>query len=278
MEIQREFVFTSRDFNYIRKLVQDNTGIVLSDGKYNMVYSRLSKRLRSLSLQKFTSYCDLLRSDDQSEIVHFINAITTNLTSFFREQHHFDFMVNTLVPEWIRAKSDTRRIRIWSAGCSTGEEPYSIAMTLREHFPQLQDWDVKILATDLDTNVLVRAKAGIYDIDRVDGLSRHMLKRWFLKRKDGDASQIKIHPELQRMITFKQLNLLHDWPFKGGFDLVFCRNVMIYFNKETQRLLTDAYASNLDDNGYLFIGHAESLFKVSDRFSLSGNTIYKKIR
>jgi len=278
VEQANEFKFTDRDFNYIKTLVANNTGIVLSDAKRSMVYSRLARRLRSLSIGKFSDYCDLLKTEDEEELVNFVNAITTNLTSFFREKHHFEYLAKTLIPHWQKTRQDTRRIRIWSAGCSTGEEPYSIAITLQEHFPQLDSWDVKILASDLDTNVVAKAQAGIYDESRIEGLPKKLVNNWFRKGKNDQSGLVKVSPYLQDLITFKQLNLLHDWPFKGGFDLIFCRNVVIYFNKDTQRVLADRYANNLKNDGVLFLGHSESLFKVSDRFSLVGNTVYNKVR
>jgi len=273
-----EFKFTDRDFNFIRQLVATNTGIMLSDAKRSMVYSRLARRVRALSLSSFDSYCALLKNNDEQEMVQFVNAITTNLTAFFREKHHFDFIAKTLIPEWQKTHNDERRIRIWSAGCSTGEEPYSIAITLKEHFPQLSSWDVKILATDLDTNVVAKAKSGIYTADRIEGLPKPMIKRWFRRGRDGSSDQVKVSSELQEMITFNQLNLLESWPFKGGFDLIFCRNVVIYFNKDTQRVLADRYANVLRENGRLFLGHSESMFKISDRFKLVGNTIYDRVK
>ena len=278
MERGQEFNLTDKDFNFIKNLVANNTGIVLSDAKRSMVYSRLSRRLRSLSINDFSSYCDLLKSNDEEEMVNFVNAITTNLTSFFREKHHFDHLANTLIPHWLKTRNDTRRIRIWSAGCSTGEEPYSIAITLRDHFPNLEDWDVRILATDLDTNVVAKASSGVYAYERVEGLPKPMLRNWFRRGKNGQGDMVKVSAELQDLITFKQLNLLEEWPFKGGFDLIFCRNVVIYFNKDTQRVLANRYADNLKSDGALFLGHSETLFKVSDRFSLIGNTIYDKVR
>lgn len=274
----REFKFTDKDFNFIRKLVSDKTGIVLSDAKRVMVYSRLSKRLRLLSVPNFSTYCQLIKDDSGDEFVNFVNAITTNLTSFFREKHHFDHMVNQLIPLWLKTRHVEKRIRIWSAGCSTGEEPYTIAITLLEHFPDIHNWDVKILATDLDTNVVAKAKSGIYDSARIEGLPDKLIRKWFKKGKSEQSELVKVHPDVQEFITFKQLNLLEDWPFKGGFDVVFCRNVVIYFNKDTQRVLADRYANMLKDDGTLFLGHSESLFKVSDRFKLRGNTIYDKVK
>ena len=276
MRIEQEFKFTDKDFKYLKNLVAEEAGIILSDAKRSMVYCRLAKRLRSLSLHEFSAYCNILKQDDRNEMVNFVNAITTNLTSFFREKHHFNFLANTLIPYWKRTKNDTRRIRIWSAGCSTGEEAYSIAITLLDNFPDLKSWDVKILATDLDTNVVSKAKEGVYDTERMEGFPSAMLERWFLKSKNSKVNKVKVSPCLQELITFKQLNLHHDWPFNGSFDLIFCRNVVIYFNKETQRVLADRYADCLVDNGHLFLGHSESLFNVSDRFESEGNTVYKK--
>ena len=278
MQRGQEFNLTDKDFNFIKNLVANNTGIVLSDAKRSMVYSRLSRRLRSLSINDFSSYCDLLKNNDEPELVNFVNAITTNLTSFFREQHHFDYLAKTLIPRWLKTRNDSRRIRIWSAGCSTGEEPYSIAITLKDHFPDIDNWDVKILATDLDTNVVAKASSGIYGVDRVEGLPKPMLRKWFRRGRNEQSDMVKVSSELQKLITFKQLNLLEEWPFKGGFDLIFCRNVVIYFNKDTQRVLADRYADNLKSDGVLFLGHSETLFKVSDRFTLLGNTIYDKVR
>lgn len=271
---ERDFEFTDRDFNFIRKLVMEKTGIVLSDIKRDMVYGRLSRRIRALGLKKFAEYCEMLKTEDESELVEFTNAITTNLTSFFRENHHFEQLANTLLPKIMAEKSE-RRIRIWSAGCSTGEEPYSIAMTVKESIPESHGWDVKILATDLDTNVVEHGRRGIYHIDRVTGIPKHRLSRWFRKGKGNKGDMVKVSDELQSMISFKQLNLMHQWPMKGPFDVIFCRNVVIYFDKPTQKQLFDRYSDLLSRTGYLFLGHSESMFKVSDRFNLIGKTIYQ---
>ena len=272
----REFRFTPKHFDYIRKLVSRQTGIVLADAKQNMVYSRLSRRVRTLGLDSFDEYCEVLRQGDEQELVNFVNAITTNLTAFFRENHHFEFLANKLLPQLMQAKAASRRLRIWSAGCSTGEEPYSIAMVLREVIPARDDWDVKILATDLDSNVVDTAHRGVYAEERVNGLGRERLRRWFRKGHGANAGKVRVSPELQELITFKQLNLMHGWPLRGPFDLIFCRNVVIYFDKATQKVLFDRYADLLDTAGHLFIGHSESLYKVTDRFENLGNTIYRK--
>ena len=274
--MSKEFKFTDTDFQNIRKLVLEHTGICLSDIKQDMVYSRLARRLRQLNLSTFKDYLELLQQSDNEEMGNFINSITTNLTSFFREQHHFDYLKNTLLPGLMQRNADTRKIRIWSAGCSTGEEPYSLAITLKETIPDNQGWDVKILATDLDTNVISTGGAGIYSLERVNGLPASTLKRWFYRGKGSRSGMVKASSELRDMIIFKQLNLMGQWPVKPGVDIIFCRNVVIYFDKPTQRRLFDRYANTLKQDGYLFVGHSETLYKVSDRFKLLGKTIYKR--
>ena len=273
----RDFIFTDNDFNNIRALVKSHTGISLSEAKKNMVYSRLSRRLRSLELKTFKEYCNIIESGDSSELVNFTNSITTNLTAFFRENHHFEFLKNTAIPEVIKKNSDTRKIKIWCCASSTGEEPYSIAMTVLESLPKNQTWDIKITATDLDTNVLKTAKEGIYSEERINGIDKKRIKKWFWKGKGKHEGMAMVAPELKNLISFRQANLLEKWPDEGPFDIVFCRNVVIYFDKPTQRILFERIANSLRDDSYLLIGHSESLFKVSDRFKLIGNTIYKKI-
>ncbi len=273
MESEREFNFTQKDFRFIRDLVAEQTGIALSDAKSHMVYSRLSRRLRSLNIPTFAQYCDYLNNDSSGELVHFVNALTTNLTAFFRENHHFEFLAKTLLPNLFATKA-SKRIRIWSAGCSTGEEPYSLAMVLRENLPRNGVWDVKILATDLDSNVVAKASSGIYEEHRLNGVSPQRMKRFFTKNRH--TNQVKVKSEVRELIIFKQLNLMHEWPMKGPFDFIFCRNVVIYFNKDTQKTLFQRFADLTVDNGYLFIGHSESLFNVSDQYQLVGNTIYQR--
>ncbi len=278
---EREFHFTDADFRFIRELVADQTGISLSEGKRDLVYGRLSRRLRMLDLTHFRDYCDLLQAGDDEEMTNFVNAITTNLTSFFREDHHFDFLGKVLLPNLMRKKvvaNADRRIRIWSAGCSTGEEPYSIAMVVKEALGNIKDWDVRILATDLDTKVLEKASSGIYEKIRVEGLSNNRLQRWIKKGSGKNEGMVLVSPELQKMITFKPLNLMNDWPMNGSFDLIFCRNVVIYFNKPTQKVLFDRYADILDRDGHLFLGHSETLFQKSERYQLIGKTVYQKTK
>ena len=273
----REFQYTENDFKVVKNLVADQTGIHLTDAKKDLVYGRLSKRIRKLGLSSFLEYIEYVKHDHEEELINFINAITTNLTSFFRENHHFDYLGNTLLPRLLKSNEDTRKIRIWSAGCSTGEEPYSIAMTILDNLENLQNWDIKILATDLDTNVIQTASAGIYPIERINGIDSKLKKRWFLNGKGQKSGFVKVSSELQDLIIFRQLNLMNKWPMKGEFDAIFCRNVVIYFDKPTQKILFDRFANILTHNGTLFIGHSETLFKVSDRFKSLGSTIYQKL-
>jgi chemotaxis protein methyltransferase CheR len=272
----REFEYTDADIAFLRALITEHTGIVVSDNKRDMIYSRLARRLRSLGMTRFADYCRYLRTHEQEELTNLINAVTTNLTAFFREPHHFEHLGHVVVPQLLHENASTRRIRVWSAGCSTGEEPYSIAMVLEEQIPPWLDWDVKILATDLDTNVLETARKGVYSLDRIQGLSEARLKRFFHRGKGSNQGLVRLDDELRAMITFKQLNLLKDWPMKGPFDVIFCRNVLIYFDKPTQARLAERFADILAPRGYLYIGHSETLKGMTDRFEVAGNTIYRR--
>ncbi len=276
MEKKREFVFRDEHFEVLRKLVRKHTGIALSDIKKELIYGRIARRLRVLKIDSFDAYLEILEQKGNDELGDFVNSVTTNLTSFFREDHHFQYLQSTLLPMLMSRRQDTRRIRIWSAGCSTGQEPYSIAMVIRETISNINNWDIKILATDIDTAVLETAKNGVYDTGKIDGVSKARLQRWFLKGKNDLSDSVKVRPELQEIITFKQLNLLNDWPVHGQFDVLFCRNVVIYFDKDTQRILFERFANTLKDDSHMFIGHSESLFKVTDRFELLGKTIHRK--
>ena len=275
MSDRREFKFTDKHFNWLVKLVMEKTGIALSHQKRDLVYGRLARRLRKLNLDDFDQYCNLLKQESEEELVEFVNSITTNLTSFYREPHHFEYLANTVLKYLLQRRNQERRIRIWSAGCSTGEEPYTIAMTVLENIPNIKNWDIKILATDIDTNVLSRASDGIYLEERLNGINKERMEKWFLKSRNNPG-EVKVNPKLRELITFKQLNLMEDWPMKGPFDVLFCRNVVIYFNKDTQRVLFDRFANILRQDGYMFLGHSESLYKVTDRFTLLGKTIHKR--
>ncbi len=270
--INREFPMSDANFEQIKQIAYRQTGISLTDHKKNMIYSRLSRRIRSLGLRDFNQYCEVISQPDNQEMGDFVNSITTNLTAFFRENHHFEYLEKEVFPQLRMKNLKQKRVRVWSAGCSTGEEPYSLSIVMQEHLPTA-GWDIRLLATDLDTNVVAHAKRGVYDRDRIDSVSAERRQRWFLK---GNDDQVRVKPQLQKLITFKPLNLLDNWPMSGPFDVIFCRNVVIYFDKETQRRLFERYADLLADDGYLFIGHSESLHRVTDRFRSLGRTMYQK--
>ncbi len=269
---EREFPMTDADFEEIRKVAYKITGISLSDHKKNMVYGRLARRLRQLNIATFAGYCREISSKDSPELPNFVNAITTNLTSFFREFHHFQYLKSTIFPNLIKQNAASKRIRIWSAGCSTGEEAYSIAMVVKT-FQQLNSWDLKILATDLDSNVVDTGRRAIYASDRGEKVPAEFSKYIV---EDSRNNTVSIKPEVASLVTFKQLNLLHSWPMKGPFDVIFCRNVVIYFDAPTQTKLFDRYADILRPDGHLFIGHSENLHNISDRFQSQGRTIYQR--
>jgi chemotaxis protein methyltransferase CheR len=272
----REFQFTDADFQALRALVKEMTGINLADSKRELVYGRVSRRLRALSLSSFGAYRRLLESGDGSELVAFCNALTTNLTSFFRESHHFDYLRADFLAPRVAAARRSERIRIWSSACSSGEEPYSIAMTVMETIPDWQKWDIKILATDLDSDILARAQRGTYNAERVKGLDQKRLNRFFTESMDGAEPIYQIAPELAQLITFKQINLMHDLPMSGPLDAIFCRNVVIYFDKDTQRGLFARMAKLQRPDDLLFLGHSETLFKVSEDYALIGKTVYRR--
>jgi chemotaxis protein methyltransferase CheR len=273
----QEYALNEGDFRKIAKLVGEQTGIVLSDKKRAFVHGRLGRRLRMLGLSDFRQYCNLLESPDgDGELRMLINAVTTNHTSFFREQHHFEHLAKSVLPGIVQSRGGgPARLRIWSAGCSTGEEPHTLAMVLREQRALLNGWDVKILATDLDTNVVSHASEGVYDAERLETIPPAYQKRYVTVQDDG---RFQINDDVRELISFAPLNLLETWPMRGPFDVIFCRNVVIYFDKDTQRTLFDRYAELLRPDGWLFIGHSESLLGVTNRFSLVGRTIYRRIK
>lgn len=279
MSLDREEVhqLSDKDFKFICQLVYANTGIVLDERKRVMVYRRLMRRTRELAIGSFSEYCRLLSDSKSNELPNFINAITTNLTSFFREAHHFDYLKNTFIPEHVQSHSKSRRLRIWSAGCSTGEEPYTLAITLMQAMSGIiKQWDAKILATDLDTNVLDTAKAGIYKADRVADIPTAITKRWFKKGKGENEHLLRVEPSLRGLIIFKQLNLLSDWPMRGPFDVIMCRNVLIYFDRATQEMLVNRYSQLLRPGGLLILGHSESVAKSFSEFKMLGRTLFVK--
>lgn len=273
---QTEFTLSDDDFAKISSFVRTRTGIVLNERKRDLVYSRLVRRLRALRLDSFAAYCDYLEGPDgDQEHGSLINAITTNLTGFFRESHHFEHLAETVLKPMIKERaSSQRRIRIWSSAASTGEEPYSIAMVLRSVLPDTGGWDAKILATDIDTDVLAHGKAGRYGADGVDRMPEPYRSRYVTPLPGG---KIQIDQRVRNLITFKQLNLMDDWPMRGPFDVIFCRNVVIYFDKQEKCVLFDRMAELLHPGGWLYIGHSENLLGITDRFQLQGRTIYRRV-
>ena len=271
-----DFELTDAQFHRIRALVREHTGIALSDAKRQLVYGRLSRRLRALKLGSFREYIELLERGVANELEEFINAITTNLTSFFREPHHFEYLATDLLPQIVARNTGLRRARIWCCAASTGEEPYSIGMVLREAAPLLHGFDIKVLATDLDSAVLATAANGIYNAERLTSVASTRASRFFRKGSGAHAGQYRVQDELRNLITFKQLNLMHEWPVRGPFDAIFCRNVIIYFDKDTQRALFARMATLQRPGDILFLGHSESLYHVSDQYELVGRTIYRR--
>ncbi|HET6786330.1 MAG TPA: CheR family methyltransferase [Aquabacterium sp.] len=269
----REFSFSVRDFERVRALIYQRAGIHLHDGKQAMVYSRLSRRLRETRHQSFDSYLQWLESTSgdtaQREWQEFVNCLTTNLTAFFREEHHFDTLAERL------KSAGHGNLRIWCCAASTGEEPYSIAMVVAETLGLHAN--VKILATDIDTNVLTTASRAVYGAD-ARGLSPARLRSFFLKGKAGNSGQIRVKPELARMIEFKPFNLMQaHWSLGEPFDIVFCRNVMIYFDAGTQRKVLEHIHGVMRPGGLLFVGHSENFTDSRDLFRLRGKTVYDKV-
>jgi chemotaxis protein methyltransferase CheR len=271
----REFEFTDEDFQQVRTLAHEHLGISLADSKRELVYGRLARRIRKLGLGSFADYLTRIESGDAAEFEEFCNAITTNLTAFFREDHHFDYLKREILPRLLEHNAATRRIRIWSAGCSTGEEPYSIAMTVCETAGNLAGWDLRILATDIDSNVLAHAAAGIYEAERFEKVDRARRDRWFSSTPDG--RRFAARPELKRLIAFRRLNLIEAWPVRGPFDVIFCRNVIIYFDKSTQRDVIGRMAALQRAGDHLILGHSESLQHTTDRYKVEGRTIHRRI-
>ncbi|MFZ6707789.1 CheR family methyltransferase [Undibacterium sp. TC9W] len=268
-DTSKEFAFNSRDFDRVRDLIYKRAGISLADSKQEMVYSRLARRLRATGISSFSEYLDGLESNQiESEWEAFTNALTTNLTSFFREEHHFPILA-----EHIARKHEP--VNIWCSASSTGEEPYSIAITLCEAFGTLRP-PAHIIATDIDTNVLETASRGVYNLDRIEKLSAERTRKFFLKGKGAQEGLVRVRPELRDLVTFKQLNLLEDgWPLSGEFDAIFCRNVMIYFDKPTQGKILKKFVPLMKSDGLLFAGHSENFLYVSDDFKLRGKTVYE---
>ncbi len=266
----REFQFTAMDFERVRKLIYAHAGISLSDSKQELVYSRLSRRLRATGIRTFAEYLKLLESNDEKEWEAFTNSLTTNLTSFFREPHHFPILAEHMLKH-----KGGEPVALWCSATSTGEEPYSMAMTAVDTFGSLTP-PVTIIATDLDTHVLEEARVGVYSEERVSKLDPALVKRFFLRGTGSQAGHVRVRQELRDLITFRKLNLLDDvWPIRAPLDAIFCRNVMIYFDKATQLGILKKFAPLLRGDGLLFAGHSESFYHAEDYFRLRGKTVYE---
>jgi chemotaxis protein methyltransferase CheR len=275
-DTQREFAFSKGDFEFLAALAYQRAGISLSDSKRNLVYGRLSRRLRALGLSSFGEYRQYLESDE-SESERFINSISTNHTKFFREAHHFTHLRSSAAELFAQQdqKRTVRRLRVWSAGCSTGEEPYTIALVLRREIADMARHDVKILATDIDTDVLAKASRGEYAAEALEQIPDPFC-RFFKPVEEGNAATVKVGPDVRSLITFRPLNLVESWPIKGPFDAIFCRNVMIYFDAPTKAKLIDRFIRLIKPGGWLYIGHSESLLGSHPGLHLMGRTIYRR--
>jgi len=271
----QQIQIANHEFNAFRELIYNETGIKLSDLKKALVQARISRRCRVLGIQTFKEYHDYLLDHYNIEKIEFINAITTNKTDFFRENKHFDFMNKVILPDF--EKSGKNKLRIWSAGCSTGEEPYTIALTLHEYFKNKKKPDIKILATDIDTTVLEKGQNGIYKTDAMEGVPLYILKEYFFRGRGENEGLFKVKDVLKKYITYRRLNLMDkQFPMKGTFDIIFCRNVIIYFEKHDQAILFEKIKKYSDAGGWLFIGHSENISNIADGYKLVGNTIYQR--
>lgn len=271
-----------KEFNYLKDVIYQKTGIALASHKKIMLQSRLNVRLRANQIPNFVDYVKKLQTEKaffEKEILEIINRITTNKTDFYRENHHFEYLKSNFLPK-IEENSKTnfkKKIRIWCSASSTGEEPYTIAITLLEYFQDKPGWDLKIIATDIDTNVLSIAEKGSYKEERLVPVKQEIKNKYFLSVSDGKTKEFQVKPALKALIEFKKLNLLESpYPFKEQFDLIFCRNVIIYFDKPTQIKIFHEFEKVISKDGILIIGHSETLFGISESFKFLGQTIYQK--
>jgi chemotaxis protein methyltransferase CheR len=274
--VDGDFAFRAEDFQRIAAMLHADAGIFLPDTKATLVYSRLAKRLRTLGLRSFHEYCELVAGNDGlDERQKMLVSLTTNVTSFFREPHHFDMLRSVILPPLLQAAKTGRRVRLWSAGCSKGHEPYSIAMTVLALMPDAADHDVRILATDIDTEVLAEGRMGRYDESLLGTVPAAERRRGFLPTS-ADTPILTVTPDMRRLVSFRELNLIGHWPMKGPFDVIFCRNVVIYFDDDTQAKVWTRFASLLGPAGTLFVGHSERVMGPAQaQFTNIGTTAYR---
>lgn len=273
-----EYPFTLKDLSLISDIMRSDTGIVLSESKASLVYSRLAKRIRKLGLSGFSEYCALIKTSEGSEErKEMMAALTTNVTSFFREPHHFEHLRTKILPDLIQRAKAGERIRMWSAACSSGPEPYSMALTLLQLMPDANKYDIRILATDIDQNILAIANAGVYEEALLTPVSAELRRSWF-QPLDSQQSRFQVKDELRNLIAFKPLNLIGSWPMKGSFQVIFCRNVVIYFDNDTQEHLWSRFVPILDDGGVLYVGHSERIAgTAASHVRNDGVTTYRKL-
>jgi chemotaxis protein methyltransferase CheR len=273
-----EHELTQADFEKLSRLIYEQSGIALHEGKKDLVRARLGKRLREGKFKSFRDYYQFVVQDESGEeLVSLLDSISTNLTSFFREQVHFDFLQTDLLPRWRAARPGRdKTLHIWSAGCSSGEEVYSIAITLLESLGTPEKWKIRILASDISTRVLKKAAAGTYETERVRTLPPAIVKKYFLRGENNWRDHVKIKNSLKELVTFKRVNLMEPFSFQKAFDCIFCRNVMIYFDKKTQEVLVNRFYQNLQPEGVLFIGHSESLTGIQHPFQYVRPAVYRK--
>ena len=272
-----EYPLTRRDLSEIAAMIYADAGIYLNETKASLVYSRLSKHIRQLGLKGFRDYCALVSSPAGAAARReMLSHLTTNFTRFFRENHHFDHMRADVLPELLARARSGGRVRIWSAACSDGQEPYSIALTVLSMMPNIADYDFRILATDIDPKILAIARAGAYDATALETVSPAMRKQFFRESESGGRQKWQIDDRVKRLITFNELNLMAQWPFKGPFDVIFCRNVVIYFDEPTQMKIWSRFAGMLAENGHLYIGHSERVSgEAKHQFDNIGITTYR---
>lgn len=272
--VEGEYPFTKSNFDQIATFLRDRTGISLNEAKAALVYSRLAKRLRLLGIDSFDEYCGFVESPDGvSEQHEMVNALTTNVTRFYREPHHFDHLRSEVAPPLIQAAKQGRRVRLWSAACSSGEEPYSMSLTLLDVASDIERYDVKILATDIDAKIIARARQGIYRDEMVDPIPAAIRDRWLVRERQADAKSWRVKEAVRSLVTFNELNLIGVWPMRGQFDVIFCRNVAIYFEEDTQALIWRRFRDVMAPDARLYIGHSERIDVPG--FESAGLTIYK---
>ncbi len=271
--VEGEFLFTHDDFKRIAQMLHADSGIALPDSKATLVYSRLAKRLRALGLESFRDYCAMVAgAEGIDERKRMLASLTTNVTRFFREPHHFEHLKSQVLPPLLDAAKRGQRVRIWSAGCSTGPEPYSIALTILGLMPDATEYDIKILASDIDPDVVEVGRKGIYSTEAVSPVPADLRNKWF---QNAGGRNVQVADELRELVAFRELNLIGDWPMKGKFNVIFCRNVVIYFQEDTQTMIWNRFRNYLTPNGCLYIGHSERLTGTGEAFRTEALTTYR---